>query len=39
MRPHSTRKNATPVSLDFLAGYKLMPEKWVTLIEQAARVF
>lgn len=36
MRPHSARENATPVSLDSLARCNLMPEKWVTLIEQAA---
>lgn len=36
MRPHSARENATPVSLESLARCNLMPEKWVTLIEQAA---
>jgi transposase-like protein len=36
MRPHSTLKSATPVSLDALKGYSLMPDKWVALIEQAA---
>lgn len=36
MRPHSTLKNATPVSLDALIGHSLMPDKWVALIEQAA---
>ncbi|MCD6186196.1 MAG: DDE-type integrase/transposase/recombinase [Deltaproteobacteria bacterium] len=36
MRPHSALKNATPVSLDSLHDCDLMPEKWVTLIEQAA---
>lgn len=36
MRPHSARENTTLVSLDSLASCSLMPEKWVTLIEQAA---
>lgn len=36
MRPHSSLKRSTPVSLDSLSDRLLMPEKWVTLIEQAA---
>lgn len=36
MRPHAARKRSTPVSLDSLKECHLMPEKWVTLIEQAA---
>jgi len=36
MRPHSALKNNKPVSLDSLRNCDLMPEKWVTLIEQAA---
>lgn len=36
MRPHSSLKNATPVSLDVLKEHSLMPDKWVALIEQAA---
>ena len=36
MRPHSSLKNSTPVSLDCLRESHLMPDKWVTLIEQAA---
>jgi putative transposase len=35
MRPHSALKT-TPISLDSLHDSHLMPEKWVTLIEQAA---
>jgi len=35
MRPHSALKT-TPVSLDSLRNCHLMPEKWVSLIEQAA---
>ena len=36
MRPHSSLKNSTPVSLDCFRESHLMPDKWVTLIEQAA---
>ncbi len=36
MRPHSSLKNATPVSLDALKEHSLMPDKWVALLEQAA---
>ena len=36
MRPHSARNKSAPVSLDSLKSCRLMPEKWVTLIEQAA---
>lgn len=36
MRPHSSLKNATPVSLDALKKQSLMPDKWVALIEQVA---
>ena len=36
MRPHSARRNTTPVTLSSLNDCLLMPEKWVTLIEQAA---
>lgn len=36
MRPHSSLKNTTPVSLDALKDHSLMPDKWVALIEQAA---
>ena len=36
MRPHSARQRSTPVCLEALKASKLMTEKWVTLIEQAA---
>ena len=36
MRPHSSLNNSTPVSLDALKDYSLMPDKWVALIEKAA---
>lgn len=36
MRPHSALKKYTPVAIDSLKNCKLMPEKWVALIEQAA---
>ncbi len=36
IRPHSTLKNAVPVSIDALKDHSLMPDKWVALIEQAA---
>lgn len=36
MRPHSALKSATPVPLDALKEFSLMPDKWVALIEQAA---
>jgi len=36
MRPHSALRNAVPVKLDCLKGNKLMPEAWVTLLQQAA---
>ena len=37
MRPHSAlKKRSTPVNLESLRASHLMPEKWVTLIEQAA---
>jgi len=36
MRPHSARNKSAPVSLDALNDFHLMPEKWVSLIEQAA---
>jgi putative transposase len=35
MRPHTAINNSTPLSLDALKEYHLMPEKWVALIEQA----
>jgi len=36
MRPHSARNRSTPLCLESLKDCKLMPEKWVALIEQAA---
>jgi transposase-like protein len=36
MRPHTARMGYSPVSLESLGACKLMPEKWVTLIKQAA---
>lgn len=36
MRPHTSLKNATPISLDALKEHSLMPDKWVALIKQAA---
>jgi transposase-like protein len=36
MRPHTARGRSTPVCLESLRTCQLMPEKWVTLIEQAA---
>jgi transposase-like protein len=36
MRPHSSLKNTTPLSLDALKEHSLMPDKWVALIEQVA---
>jgi transposase-like protein/predicted RNA-binding Zn-ribbon protein involved in translation (DUF1610 family) len=36
MRPHSALKGFTPVFLESLKSCELMPEKWVTLIAQAA---
>lgn len=36
MRPHSALKKYTPVTIEALKKRHLMPEKWVTLIEQAA---
>jgi transposase-like protein len=36
MRPHSAKASMPPVALDSLNECHLMPQKWVTLIEQAA---
>ncbi len=36
MRPHSSLENRPPVKLKALESTQLLPEKWVTLIEQAA---
>jgi transposase-like protein len=36
MRPHSSLNRITPLSLECLRGFKLMPEKWCALIQNAA---
>ncbi len=36
MRPHHSLGNKTPVKLKALENTSLLPEKWITLIEQAA---
>jgi transposase-like protein len=36
MRPHSSRYDRPPISLTPLEEHSLMPDKWVSLLEQAA---
>lgn len=36
MRPHSSLKQSTPVTIDSVKNQSLMPDKWVALIESAA---
>ena len=36
MRPHTALGNCSPVSLESLETHSLMPDKWVSLFEQAA---